>query len=74
MQLSTDGGIYLIRNLRTRRVYAGEAANLALRRSTHFSALRRGKHHNPQLQDDFRIHGEASFVFEIAAFIRDAKL
>ena len=45
-------GIYKITNNITGKVYVGQSQNVYEREIEHFSALRRGKHPNKQMQHD----------------------
>lgn len=62
---SQKGGIYKITNLINGRFYIGSAKRFKERWSNHYSSLRRNKHHNKFLQNDFNKYGEKSFLFEV---------
>ena len=49
-------GVYMIENLRNKKVYIGSTSNIEERLQAHRSALRRGKHSNKALQEDFNQH------------------
>ena len=49
-------GVYMIKNLRNKKVYIGSTSNIEERLQAHRSALRRGKHSNKALQEDFNQH------------------
>ena len=55
-------GVYLIKNLLTKKRYIGGTSGYHERIMTHFSALRRNKHANTGMQEDFNRYGEKSFV------------
>jgi group I intron endonuclease len=57
--------IYLIINLQNNKIYIGSAVNFNKRKNYHLSYLRRNKHINYKLQNDFNIYGEEWFVFKI---------
>lgn len=59
------GGIYQITNQINGKRYVGSTRSLKKRRSRHFSALRRGEHHNRFLQRAFNKHGKAAFSFQV---------
>lgn len=58
-------GVYCIRNVVTGQEYIGQSLVCGMRRSSHFSALRRGKHSNSLLQASYARYGFDAFVFEI---------
>jgi group I intron endonuclease len=58
-------GIYAIRHVESGRMYIGSAKNIYDRWREHRSALRRGVHHSPYLQNAWNKYGEAAFVFEV---------
>ncbi len=62
---SKKGGIYKITNIQNGRFYIGSAKRFKERWSNHYSSLRRNRHHNKFLQNDFNKYGEKTFLFEI---------
>lgn len=64
-------GIYMILNLLNGKRYIGSAVNLRMRRHDHFSALRRGTHKNPHLQNAFNKYGENTFGWVGLEYIED---
>lgn len=62
---SKKGGIYKIINIQNGRFYIGSAKEFKNRWSNHYSSLRRNRHHNKFLQNDFNKYGEKTFLFEI---------
>lgn len=68
---SSDPGIYRITNAIDDRVYIGSTYRFSQRWHYHRRDLRRGRHGNAALQADFNRLGEAAFVFEVVAIIRD---
>ena len=57
--------IYQWRNTETGKLYIGSAINVARRKASHLSMLRRGISGNKHLQAAWTKHGESVFVFEI---------
>lgn len=53
--------IYVIENSVTGFVYIGQSRKVRARLNSHFSALRRGDHGNPHLQNSWSAHGENAF-------------
>lgn len=64
-------GIYCILNLGNSRAYIGKATDPNARLAHHRCVLRKGRHHNPELQQDWLAQSEADFKFIIVA--RDVK-
>ena len=60
-------GIYFIVCKATGRFYVGSAADLHMRRRSHWTSLRGGKHGNKYLQRAWRRYGEANFEFQVGA-------
>lgn len=56
-------GIYIIEHNTSGRVYVGSAVNFTKRRATHFSLLRKNKHHSPYLQRAWNKYGGKAFNF-----------
>lgn len=63
VDLFMRAGIYQITNIKNGKRYIGSAKNVPARKNTHFSALRKGMHHNPHLQAAWGKYGEAAFSF-----------
>ncbi len=57
--------VYRIFNKRNGRMYIGSTNNYMARKHEHFGSLRKGTHHNKNLQRDFNEFKESSFTFEI---------
>jgi len=55
----------MIKCLTNNKIYIGGTKLFSLRRGVHFSSLKRNKHHNRYLQDDFIKFGENNFIFDI---------
>lgn len=60
-----NGGIYIIRNRESHKVYIGSAVNVKKRQGKHYSSLRVGKHFNPHLQRAWNKYGEDVFEFKV---------
>ncbi len=60
-----NGGIYLIRNTITGKVYIGSSINIAVRWRHHINGLKAGRHKTPHLQSSWNQYGEAAFSFEV---------
>ena len=58
-------GVYQIRNRDSGAMYIGSAISLASRKTTHWWALRHGRHFNTHLQNAWNKYGESAFVFEV---------
>jgi hypothetical protein len=72
--MSTQSGIYAIRNIVNGRVYVGSAVNLPKRWLEHKRQLGKGAHHCAPLQHAWVKHRETAFVFEfIEAVERNKK-
>lgn len=58
--------IYVIRNIINNNKYIGSTIKgRAARKNSHFSSLKRNKHHSCKLQNDYNKFGKDKFVFEI---------
>jgi group I intron endonuclease len=62
-------GIYRIACIATGKFYIGSAANLRIRRLTHFSQLHRNIHHNSKLQNAWNKYGVDAFTFEVLELV-----
>lgn len=58
-------GIYYIKNTITNMYYIGSSKNIGHRLSKHFSNLRKDKHPNIKLTNDYKKYGQDSFIFGI---------
>lgn len=70
----TVSGIYAIRCLANGKAYVGSAVNLERRWLDHRKDLRRGMHHNSQLQNAWRKYGEPAFLFDVLERVRKEDL
>lgn len=57
-------GIYIIRNLRTNKVYIGSSQNIRKRLQAHKNLLCKNKHNNHYLQNAWNKYGAKSFEFK----------
>jgi len=58
-------GIYSITNTKNGRIYIGASEDIDRRWNEHRTYLRRGKHSNPQLQQDWNQQQEKDFDFAV---------
>lgn len=58
-------GVYKIINTVTNKVYVGSSKEIEKRIKSHFSMLKKKKHHSVPLQNSYNVHGLKSFTFEI---------
>ena len=59
------GLIYSIKNICNGKIYIGQTVRYAARMYSHLSSLRKNKHYNKHLQNDYNKHGEEKFLFSI---------
>jgi group I intron endonuclease len=64
-------GIYIIENNVNGMVYVGRSEIPEHRFKGHMSALRRGKHHNRLLQEDYDEYGREAFSFMVVDTCND---
>lgn len=70
---SKKGGIYIITNLKNKKIYIGSAKEFKRRYRGHIQSLRRGKHHNKHLQASFNKYGEDVFLYEVVEVVEGGK-
>ena len=58
-------GIYAVRNIATGRMLIDRNANTTAALNRHRMELRLGLHRVQALQEDWRLHGETAFAFEV---------
>ena len=58
-------GIYQIKNTENHKVYIGKTRRLGRRLGEHRASLRKGKHRNKELQQDYDLLGEDKFVVNL---------
>lgn len=61
-------GIYCILNVSNRKRYIGQSVDIGKRKSSHFSALKYGRHFNRHLQQAYNKHGDCVFEFKVIEF------
>lgn len=62
-----SSGIYKITNTLNGKVYIGQSQNVWLRRTQHFVALRRNRHENKQMQEDWNCNNRG-FRFDVIEY------
>src|SRR5688500_778281 len=67
--LGLNSGIYKIENKINGMIYIGQAISFNKRFNHHKSALRRGIHGNPYLQNAWNKYGESCFSFDILEYV-----
>lgn len=67
-------GIYVIKNTTNGKCYVGSAISLRRRKFDHFTALQKGYHKNPRLQNAFNKYGVDAFEFSIIELVSDKTL
>ena len=63
--MNSNCGVYCIRCKVNNKAYIGSSTNIKSRWYEHKSDLRRGKHHNKQLQEDYNKYGADNFLYLI---------
>lgn len=63
--------IYRITNIESGKSYIGSTKNFLSRKRNHLILLRKGKHSNHSLQEDFEKIGREKFLFEILEFVKN---
>jgi group I intron endonuclease len=58
-------GIYYIKNTSNNNMYIGQSVNIKARFCSHKCALKKNKHYNEKLQEDFNKYGMESFEFGV---------
>lgn len=64
-------GVYAIYNIANGKLYIGGAKTLYRRKKRHLLSLRKGVHHNPNLQKEWIEFGEAAFNFGVIEYVED---
>lgn len=65
LETKTRAGVYSIRNLVTGRAFVSGSNNAQGALNRHRFELRQGTHRNQRLREDWSLHGESSFSFEV---------
>ncbi len=65
--MSHPGVVYMIMNVANGKAYVGSTVHERQRLRTHMRHLRKNKHQNKSLQEDFNAYGEESFMTIILA-------
>lgn len=63
-------GVYAIRNLVTGRVLVAGSTNVEGALNRHRFELRQGTRRNPLLSEEWTLHGESSFNFEVLDMVK----
>ena len=63
-----DGIIYMIRNTKTGMIYIGQTENIFERKIKHLSDLKNFVHISTDMEMDFILYGEDTFILEIIEF------
>ncbi|MBU2491097.1 MAG: GIY-YIG nuclease family protein [Bacteroidetes bacterium] len=58
-------GVYIIKNNINGKIFLGSSLNLKGKENSFRFQLKSGTHMNSQLQNDYNIYGDSSFIFEI---------
>lgn len=67
-------GVYKITNIVTKKYYVGSSVNIHKRIISHFSYLKRNKHHSKKLQNSYNKHGKVNFIHEVLEYCEIEKL
>ena len=70
LQTITRAGVYAIRNLVTSRALVAGSTNVQGALNRHRFELRQGTHRNRLLSQEWSLHGESSFSFEVLDMVR----
>jgi hypothetical protein len=64
-------GAFAVRCTASRRVWVGASLNLGTQKNSIWFALRLGKHLDKSLQEEWNVHGEPAFEYEILEALDD---
>ena len=70
LETKIRAGVYAIRNLITGRVLVAGSTNVEGALNRHRFELRQGVHRNPHLSQEWSLHGESSFNFEVLDMVK----
>lgn len=71
---SMKTGVYVIECQPANRVYVGSSLRCGQRMADHRSHLRKGEHHNHELQRDYDQYGAEAFTFQVVKLCSVAEL
>ena len=72
--MNSNCGVYCIRCKVNNKAYIGSSVDIKKRWNDHKGALRRGKHPNKQLQEDYNKYGADNFLYTILTNCKPQKL
>jgi predicted GIY-YIG superfamily endonuclease len=67
-------GVYLIKNIKTDKIYIGSSHHILGRLKSHASNMKAKKHNYLEINNDFIAYGEESFIFEIITYCNRSEL
>lgn len=70
LETKIRAGVYAISNLVTGRVLVAGSTNVQGVLNRHRFELRQGIHRNPRLSQEWSLHGESSFKFEVLDMLK----
>lgn len=70
LETKIRAGVYAIRNLITGRVLVAGSMDVQGALNRHRFELRQGTHRNSRLSQEWSLHGESSFIFEVLDMIK----
>lgn len=73
-RVSSNCGIYMIRNTKNGKVYIGQSKNIHWRWMSHKSALNHGRNENPHFQYAWNKYGQDAFEFSIIELCEESLL
>jgi hypothetical protein len=73
LQAATRAGVYSIRNLVSGRALVAASMNVHGALNRHRFELRQGTHRNKLLTQDWSLHGESTFTFEVIDLVKPSE-
>ena len=73
LEIKIRAGVYAIKNLATGRVLVAGSTDVQGVLNRHRFELRHGTHRNPLLSQEWSLHGEASFIFEVLDVVKPSE-
>lgn len=70
LETKIRAGVYAIRNMVTGRALVAGSTNVQGALNRHRFELRHGTHRNPLLSQEWSLHGESSFNFEVLDMVK----